>query len=246
MRFDVITLFPEMIETYCSTSIIGRAKKQDIINVNTINPRDFTSDKHKTVDDTPYGGGAGMVLICNPVFSAVESVKKLDNSVTVLLTPQGKPFNQEIAEEFSLKDQLIMICGHYEGFDERIREGIDLIEISIGDFVLTGGELASLCIIDSVTRLLSGALGKDESSSEDTFSSGLLEYPHYTRPPEFRGMKVPEILLSGNHQEIARWRRKQAIKRTFEKRPDLFEKFEKKELSREDRIIISELKNKQE
>ena len=247
MKYDIITLFPELIENYCSSSIIGRARKQEIISVNTINPRNFTKDKHKTVDDSPYGGGAGMVLMCEPIFSAVDSVAKLDNSVTVLLTPQGKKYNQELAEELSHKNQLILICGHYEGFDERIRQGIDLLEISLGDFVLTGGELAALCIVDSVTRLLPGALGKDESACNDTFSSGLLEYPHYTRPQEFRNMQVPEVLLSGNHQEIAKWRRKQSIMRTFERRPDLFDKFEEKILSKEDENIVNELlKSKKE
>jgi tRNA (guanine37-N1)-methyltransferase len=243
MKFDVITLFPELIETYCSSSIIGRAGKNNIISISTVNPRDFTHDRHKTVDDTPYGGGAGMVLMCDPIFSAVESVKKEENSVLVLLTPQGKPFNQDMANDFSTKDQIILMCGHYEGFDERIREGLNPVEVSIGDFVLTGGELASLCIIDSVTRLLPGALGKDESASEDTFSSGLLEYPHYTRPPEYRGMRVPEILLSGNHQEIAKWRRKQSILRTMNKRPDLFPKFLDKGLSKEDKKLSDEIKN---
>ncbi|OGH96843.1 MAG: tRNA (guanosine(37)-N1)-methyltransferase TrmD [Candidatus Melainabacteria bacterium GWF2_32_7] len=240
MKFDVITLFPDLIEDYASCSIIGRARKNNVITVNTINPRDFTHDKHRTVDDTPYGGGAGMVLMCDPIFSAIESVQKLENSCTILLTPQGKPYNQEIAHEFSQKDQLLLICGHYEGFDERIRQGLDLVEISIGDFVLTGGELAALCIVDSVTRLLPGALGKVESAFDDTFSSGLLEYPQYTRPPEYRGMTVPEVLLSGNHKEIDKWRRKQAIIRTMEKRPDLFEKFVQKGISKEDKLIIDE------
>ncbi|MFH0701962.1 MAG: tRNA (guanosine(37)-N1)-methyltransferase TrmD [bacterium] len=227
MKFDIITLFPDIIKTYCSLSIIGKAKKQNIISVNTINPRDFTKNKHKTVDDTPYGGGAGMVLMCEPIFAALESVEKQSNSLVILLTPQGRTFNKDMAHEFSLKNQLIMLCGHYEGFDERIRQGLDLIEISIGDFVLTGGELAALCMVDSVTRLLPGALGKEESALNDSFSSGLLEYPQYTRPPEFRGMKVPEVLLSGNHKKIAKWRQEQAIIRTIEKRPDLFEKFKK-------------------
>lgn len=241
MKFDIITLFPELIDTYASCSIIGRARKNDIISVNTVNPREFTHDKHKTVDDTPYGGGAGMVLMCDPVFSAIESVNKLENSCTILLTPQGKTFNQDIAEELSQKDQLIMICGHYEGFDERIRQGMNLVEISIGDFVLTGGELAALCIIDSVTRLIPGSLGKDESAHYDSFSSGLLEYPQYTRPPEYKGMRVPDVLMSGNHQEIAKWRRQQAILRTYERRPDLFEKFVLQGVSKEDKILLDKL-----
>ncbi|MDD3012475.1 MAG: tRNA (guanosine(37)-N1)-methyltransferase TrmD [Candidatus Gastranaerophilales bacterium] len=241
MRFDVITLFPELIETYCSSSIIGRAQKQDLIAVNPINPRDFTSDKHRTVDDTPYGGGAGMVLMCDPIFQAVESVERQENSELIMLTPQGEIYNHETAKELSKKDQLILICGHYEGFDERIREGLKPREISIGDYVLTGGELGALAIIDSVTRLLPGTLGKDESAIHDSFFSGLLEHPHYTRPPEYREMKVPDVLLSGNHKEIDKYRRKQSIKRTYERRSDLFKIFEKSGLSKEDKIILKEL-----
>ena len=195
-----------------------------------------------------------MVLMCDPIFSSVESIEKFDNSLTILLTPQGKPFNQEIAKEFIGKDQLIMICGHYEGFDERIREGLSqihkdensVIEISIGDFVLTGGELAALSIIDSVTRLIPGSLGKDESAHYDTFASGLLEYPQYTRPAEYREMKVPEVLLSGNHQEIAKYRRAQEIIRTYRKRPDLFKKFEEKGLTKEDKQRLDEYLNHSE
>ncbi|OGI04262.1 MAG: tRNA (guanosine(37)-N1)-methyltransferase TrmD [Candidatus Melainabacteria bacterium GWF2_37_15] len=227
MKFDIITLFPEIIDNYCSFSIPGRARKQGIITVNTTNPRDFTHDVHRKVDDTPYGGGAGMVLMCPPFYDAYESVQKVENSVTLLLTPQGQPFNQEKAVEFAQKEQLIMLCGHYEGFDERIRAIPDIIEISIGDFVLTGGELPALCIIDAVTRLLPGVLGKDESSVEESFYEGLLEYPHYTRPYDFRGMKVPDVLLSGNHKKIAEWRKEQAVLRTQQKRPDLWEKYVK-------------------
>lgn len=225
MQFDVITLFPELIENYCSHSIIGRAKEQGVISVNTTNPRDFSKSKHKKVDDTPYGGGAGMVLACDPIFSAVESITTVTNHVKVLLTPQGKPYNQQIVKELGQKDQIVLICGHYEGFDERIREGLDVLEISIGDFVLTGGELPALCIIDSVSRFIEGALGKIESAHEDSFEEGLLEYPHYTRPYEYRGMKVPEILTSGHHENIAKWRKEQQIERTKERRPDLWEKY---------------------
>jgi len=246
MRFDVVTLFPELIETYCSCSIIGRAQKQDLISVNTVNPRDFTSDKHRSVDDTPYGGGAGMVLMCDPFFQSVDSVEKQENFELIMLTPQGETYNQELARELSKKDQLILICGHYEGFDERIREGLKPREISIGDYVLTGGELGALAIIDSTTRLLPGTLGKDESALHDSFSCNLLEYPHYTKPAEYRGMKVPDVLLSGNHKEIDRYRRKQSIKRTYERRPDLFKIFEKTELSKEDKIVLKELKLSQE
>lgn len=246
MKFDVITLFPELIETYCSSSIIGRAQKQKLISVNTINPRGFTKDNHKTVDDSPYGGGVGMVLMCDPIFQAVESVTKIDNCELIMLTPQGVPYNQQIVEELSLKNQLIMICGHYEGFDERIREGLKPREISIGDYVLTGGELGALTIIDSVTRLLPGTLGKDESAEFDSFSNYLIEHPHYTRPYEYRNMKVPDVLLSGNHKEIEKYRKKQSIKRTFERRPDLYKKFEKSYLSKEDIAILSEIKSELE
>jgi len=241
MKFDVLTLFPEIIENYCSASVIGRAFKQEIISVNTINPREFSEDKHRKVDDSPYGGGAGMVLACQPFYSAYESVQKLENSASIIFTPQGKPFNQRTAENLSLKKQLIMVCGHYEGYDERIRQIPDLVEISIGDFVLTGGELAALCVIDSVTRLLPGGIGKEKSAEEDSFSEGLLEYPHYTRPYDFRGMTVPDILLSGNHKEIVKWQKKQAILRTQAKRPDLFEKFMQREHTKEEKIILKEL-----
>lgn len=228
MKFEIITLFPEIIENYCSFSIPARAQKNGIISVNTLNPRNFTHDKHKKVDDTPYGGGAGMVLMCQPFYDSYETVSRAENSATLLLTPQGDVFNQKKAQELSKRDQIIMICGHYEGFDERIREIPGITEISIGDFILTGGELASLCIIDAVTRLLPGALGKDESVHEESFTEDLLEYPHYTRPYDFRGKKVPDILLSGNHKEIEKWRKEQALERTKEKRPDLYEKYYKK------------------
>ncbi len=228
MKFDIITLFPEIITGYCSFSIPARAKKKGIISVDTINPRDFTRDRHKKADDTPYGGGAGMVLMCQPFYDAYDSIPKTENMASIILTPQGEVFNQAKAEQLAQKDQIVMMCGHYEGFDERIRQIPGLIEISIGDFVLTGGELAALCIIDAVTRLLPGALGKDESVLEESFSEGLLEYPHYTKPYDFRGMKVPDILLSGNHQEIAKWRKEQALARTKVKRPDLYEKYLKK------------------
>lgn len=241
MKFDVLTLFPEIINNYCSASVIGRALKQEIVSVNTINPRDFSADKHKKVDDTPYGGGAGMVLACQPFYDAYESVEKLENTASIIFTPQGNPFNQKIAEDLSIKEQLVMICGHYEGYDERIRQIPELIEISLGDFVLTGGELAGLCVIDAVTRLIPGGIGKEESAEDDSFSKDLLEYPHYTRPYDFRGMKVPEVLLSGNHNEIAKWRKKQAILRTQIKRPDLFEKFMNKVHTKEEKNILKEL-----
>lgn len=224
MRYDVITLFSGIIEDYCSYSIMKRGIEKGIISVNTINPRDFTHDKHKRVDDTPYGGSSGMVLMAPPVFEAYESIERLPNSEFIMLTPQGEPYNQKIACELSSKDQLILLCGRYEGFDERIRLGLKPREISLGDYVLTGGELGALCIMDSVSRHLEGFLNKEESSLNDSFSDelkGRLEHPQYTRPQEYRGMRVPEVLLNGNHAEIAKFRREQQILRTKIRRPDL-------------------------
>ena len=225
MRFDVITLFPEMIIDYCSQSIIKRAIEASVIYLNTVNPRDFTLDKHKKVDDTPYGGGAGMVLMAQPYVDAYESIEKFEKTKTIMLTPQGQPLNEEKVNELSQYDQLIMLCGHYEGFDERIRDIIQPEEISLGDFVLTGGELPALCVIDSVSRKIDGTLGKIESAEEDSFANGLLEYPHYTKPREYRGLKVPEVLLNGNHAEIEKFRYEQQIERTKSRRPDLYERF---------------------
>ena len=221
MRFDVLTLFPEMIETNFEYSIMKRAVDAGIIEINTVNPRDYTHNKHRKVDDTPYGGGAGMVLMPQPYVDAYDAVEKIANSCTVMLTPQGEPFNNKICAELAGYEQLILLCGHYEGFDERIREIIKPREISIGDFVLTGGELPALCIIDSVSRRLEGTLGKIESMEDDSFSDGLLEYPQYTKPRDFRGYKVPEVLLNGNHKEIEEFRHQQKIERTKLRRPDL-------------------------
>ena len=225
MRFDVLTLFPEIIESYCSESIMKRATESGIFTVNTINPRDFTLDKHKKVDDTPYGGGAGMVLMAQPYVDAYESIEKTQNSITIMLTPQGKPLNTELIKEFTNYDQIIMLCGHYEGFDERIRDIIKPVEISLGDFVLTGGELPALCVIDSVSRHIEGTLGHAESAEDDTFSNGLIEYPHYTKPRIYRGLEVPEVLLNGNHKDIANFRLEKSIERTKQKRPDLYQKY---------------------
>lgn len=226
MRFDVMTLFPEMIENYCSFSILKRAVESGVISVNTINPRDFTLDKHKKVDDTPYGGGAGMVLMVQPYVDAYESIIRLENSITVMLSPQGEPLNDSIVDGLAKAGQIILMCGHYEGFDERIRDIIKPREISIGDFVLTGGELPALCLIDAVSRKVEGTLGKIESADEDSFSNGLLEYPHYTKPREYRGLKVPDVLLNGNHKEIAEFRFNMSLERTKKKRPDLYERYE--------------------
>ena len=206
MNFDVMTLFPEMIGSYCSFSILKRAVESGVISVNTINPRDFTLDKHKKVDDTPYGGGAGMVLMAQPYVDAYESIKQGENTITVMLSPQGQPLTDSVVNELAKYDQIILMCGHYEGFDERIRDIIKPREISLGDFVLTGGELPALCLIDAVSRKVEGTLGKIESADEDSFSNGLLEYPHYTKPREYRGLKVPEVLLNGNHKEITNGR----------------------------------------
>ena len=225
MRFDVLTLFPEFIQSYCEFSIMKRAKDGDDIALNTVNPRDFTEDKHKKVDDTPYGGGAGMVLMPQPYIDAYDSVEKLENSITVMLSPQGEPLSEKLVLDLAKYDQIVMLCGHYEGFDERIREIIKPKEISIGDFVLTGGELPALCLMDAVSRKIEGTLGKIESAHDDSFSNGLLEYPHYTKPRDFRGYKVPEVLLNGNHKEINEFRLAQQLERTKIRRPDLYEKY---------------------
>ena len=225
MRFDVLTLFPEIIESYCNVSIMKRAKEGDVYSLNTINPRDFILDKHNKVDDTPYGGGAGMVLMPQPYIDAYDSVEKLENSITIMLSPQGEPLNEKLVLDLAQYDQIIMLCGHYEGFDERIREIIKPKEISLGDFVLTGGELPALCLLDSVSRKLNGTLGKIQSAEDDSFSNGLLEYPQYTKPRDFRGYKVPEVLLNGNHKEINEFRQNQQIERTKLRRPDLYEKW---------------------
>lgn len=227
MRFDVLTLFPDLIQSHMDFSIMKRASDEGIISVNTVNPRDYTLDKHKKVDDTPYGGGAGMVLMPQPYIDAYEGVNKLDNSTTLMMTPQGEPFTDKISNELAEYEQIIILCGHYEGFDERIREIIKPREISIGDFVLTGGELPALCVIDSVSRKIEGTLGKIESAHDDSFSDGLLEYPQYTKPRNFRGYEVPEVLLNGNHKLIEEFRMEQKIIRTKAKRPDLWNKYNK-------------------
>ena len=225
MRFDVLTLFPEMIQEACSHSIMKRAVESDIISINTVNPRDYTLDKHKKVDDTPYGGGAGMVLMAQPYVDAYESIEKSEKSITLMMSPQGQTFDNKLCREFAEYEQIVILCGHYEGFDERIRDIIKPKEVSIGDFVLTGGELPALCIIDSISRKLDGTLGKIESMEEDSFENGLLEYPQYTKPREYRGLKVPDVLLNGNHALIAEYRHEEQLKRTKERRPDLYEKY---------------------
>lgn len=238
MRFDVLTLFPETVVNACNFSILKRAANENFIEINVVNPRDYTLDKHKKVDDTPYGGGAGMLLACQPYLDALKSVQKLASSKTIVMSPKGKTFNQEMAKDFANLDQLIIICGHYEGFDERIIEKSQAEEISIGDFVMTGGEFPALCVMDSVSRLVKGVLGDDESFEYDSHYDGLLEHPHYTKPREYDGLAVPEILLSGNHEKIKEWRRVQQFIVTKQKRPDLFEKFLQTELSKSDLKLL--------
>ena len=225
MRFDVLTLFPEMIEQFSNFSIMKRANENGVFELNVINPRDYTEDKHKKVDDTPYGGGAGMVLMAQPYVDAYESIDAAENTITIMMSPQGEPLTDKIVNELAVFDQIIILCGHYEGYDERIREIIRPREISLGDFVLTGGELPALCLMDAVSRKLDGTLGKIESAEEDSFSNGLLEYPHYTKPREYRGLKVPDVLLNGNHKMIDEFRYQESLRRTKERRPDLYEKF---------------------
>ena len=229
MRFDVLTLFPELIESHMDFSIMKRSSDEGIIEVVTHNPRDYTLDKHKKVDDTPYGGGAGMVLMPQPYVDCYEAVNIKGNSITLMMTPQGEPFTDELSDELAKYEQIIILCGHYEGYDERIREIIKPREVSIGDFVLTGGELPALCIIDSVSRKIEGTLGKIESAHDDSFSDGLLEYPQYTKPRNFRGLEVPEVLLNGNHKLIEEYRKKKKIIRTKKKRPDLYKKWKKQQ-----------------
>lgn len=221
MKIDILTLFPEMYDGFLNTSIIGRAIKNKQVIINVHNIRDYSKDPHKKVDDYGYGGGAGMVLMPQPIFDAIDDIKD-DDSYIILLTPQGKTYNQKCAYELSNKKHLIIICGHYEGYDERIRSLAD-IEYSIGDYVLTGGELASMVISDSVTRLLDGVIEK-ESHEKESFNNNLLDYPVYTHPANYRGMEVPDVLLSGHHENINKWRSDEQIKRTQERRPDLLEK----------------------
>lgn len=223
MLIDIITIFPQMFQGPFSESLIKRAIDRGVVAINIHNLRDFTRDRHRTVDDYPYGGGPGMVMKPGPIFEAVEAIKGDGEAETILLTPAGELFNQQIAKELAAREHLIFICGHYEGVDERVREGLVHRELSIGDYVLTGGELAAMVVVDAVVRLMPGVLGSAESLTEESFSSELLEYPQYTRPEEFRGLRVPDVLLSGNHEDVARWRREQAVRRTFLKRPELLE-----------------------
>jgi len=225
MRIDVLTLFPEMFEPYLASSIVGRAVARGIVSIRCTSFRDFACDRHRSVDDRPFGGGPGMVLMCPPVFDALEHVEAQSEtkSLRILLTPQGEKLTQSVVAELAQAPRLVLLCGHYEGFDDRIRTGIAAREISIGDYVLSGGEPAAMVLIDAVVRLLPGALGDEASAADESFADGTLEYPQFTRPREFRGMGVPEVLLSGDHGRIAAWRREQSLERTLERRPDLLE-----------------------
>lgn len=241
MIFEILTLFPEMFDSYLATSILGRAIAQGNIQVRCHNIRDFTTDKHRMTDDAPYGGGSGMVMKPEPLVRGLEAVQGTDETRArvILLSPQGRLFDQKLARELSRLPRLIMVCGKYEGVDERVRVlGVDE-EISIGDYILTGGELAAMVILEATARLLPGVLGDEGSTQEESFEEGLLEYPHYTRPREFMGCQVPDVLLSGNHQEIAAWRRRKAIEGTFEKRPDLLGSAN---LTEEDRECLERIK----
>ncbi|HLH61406.1 MAG TPA: tRNA (guanosine(37)-N1)-methyltransferase TrmD [Ktedonobacteraceae bacterium] len=224
MHFDIFTLFPDMFQGPFSESILKRAQERGLLSIALYNIRDATTDKHHIVDDYPYGGGAGMVMKPEPLFAAVEAVYA--GGPIILLTPQGRLFNQRIARALSQEPRVTLICGHYEGIDERVLQHLVTDEISIGDYVLTGGELAAMVVVDATSRLIPGVLNSEESTLEESHSGNLLEYPHYTRPPEFRGWKVPDVLLSGNHAEIAKWRRKESLRRTKQRRPDLFAKLD--------------------
>ena len=231
MRIDVLTLFPEMFDSPLSHSILRRARERNIVKIVLSNIRDFATDSYRKVDDKPYGGGAGMVMMPGPMFDCVEHAQAQTEPPgrVILLTPQGTPLSQDKVVELSQQPRLILIAGRYEGFDERIRTGLNAEPISIGDFVLSGGELAAMVLIDAVVRMIPGALGDDDSAADDSFCNGLLEYPQYTRPEEFRGMKVPDILLSGDHGKIEKWRKEQSIKRTEQWRPDIYEKYRQAE-----------------
>jgi tRNA (guanine37-N1)-methyltransferase len=242
MRIDILTLFPQVFEAQFNTGIFKRAIDNGLVNINLVNIRDYTHDKHHTADDYPYGGGAGMVMKPEPIFEAVETIKAgLDNEdrlPVILLTPQGRLFSHKIAKELSQYAHMILVCGHYEGIDERVVEHLATDTISIGDYVLTGGEIPAMVIADAVLRLIPGVLGSEESPLDDSHATGLLEYPQYTRPAEFRGWEVPEVLLSGNHAQIAKWRREQIIKRTLEKRPELLDKAD---LGQEDKRLVERI-----
>jgi tRNA (guanine37-N1)-methyltransferase len=241
MHFDIFTLFPAMFQGPFTESILKRAQERDLLSIALHNIRDATTDKHHIIDDYPYGGGAGMVMKPDPIFTAIEAVHQ--GGPVIYLTPQGRLFNQQIAHELAQESRITLLCGHYEGIDERVCQHLVTDEISIGDYVLTGGELAAMVVVDAVSRLLPGVLAA-ESTQEESHGNNMLEYPHYTRPPEFRGWPVPDVLLSGHHEQIARWRRKEALRRTRERRPDLFAKLDLS--SKQDQKILKELNEKEQ
>lgn len=222
MKFHILTLFPEMFSGVLSLGVTGRAVESGLLEVSLYNIRDYATDRHRTVDDAPYGGGAGMVMKVEPIARCIEAVRKsVPDARLLLASPGGKPFNQKMASELAAEGEVIILCGRYEGMDERVKELFSATEFSIGDYVMTGGELAAMVLVDTVGRLVPGVLGSEESAGEESFSDGLLEYPHYTRPPEFRGLKVPDMLLSGNHREIAKWRRARSLQKTGLIRPEM-------------------------
>ncbi len=239
MRFDIITLFPEFFKNVFSSGILGKALEKGFIEVRVYDLRDFAEGKHKQVDDRPFGGGEGMVLKPEPIFTAVEKIRNGEEIPVLLLSPQGERFDSHLAERLATQSRLILICGRYEGVDERVIENLITKEISIGDYVLTGGEPAAVVVVDAISRFVPGVVGKLESVRKDSFFDGLLDFPHYTRPREFRGMRVPEVLFSGNHAEINKWRRMKAIEKTWERRPDLLKR---RKLSPEEMKILKEIK----
>jgi tRNA (guanine37-N1)-methyltransferase len=243
MKFDVLTIFPEIFDVVLGSSIIGRAQENGIISVRSHNIRDYTTDKHKKTDDYPYGGGNGLVMLAQPIFDAYAAITEgLEyKPYFIYMSPQGKPLNQKLVEELAVHEHIVILCGHYEGVDERVIEGLVDTEVSIGDYVLTGGELPAMVLIDAISRSIPGVLSNEESYSDESHKGGVLEYPQYTRPYDFRGMKVPDILLSGHHANITKWRRMQSLKRTREKRPDLFEKLE---LTKEDLKLLEQDQDK--
>lgn len=239
MKISVLTTFPEMVAPMLDSSILGRAQKNGILDIEIINIRDFADNKHHNTDDYPFGGGVGMLMMAQPIFSAFESIKT-ENSYSIYLSPQGDTFNSDMAKTFSSKEHLILLCGHYEGVDQRVIDNLIDQEVSIGDYVLTGGELAAVAVIDATSRFIDGVLGSNSSAENDSFSDGLLEAPQYTRPADFNGIKVPEVLLNGNHKEIAKWQREMQLKNTLKKRPDLLKTAV---LSENDKKILEKLKN---
>jgi tRNA (guanine37-N1)-methyltransferase len=241
IRFDILSIFPEMFASPLNCSIVKRAREKGLVEIHIHNIRDYAEDRHKMTDDAPYGGGGGMVMKVEPIDRALASIlPDREGVLTILLTPQGETFSQKMAEEMSLCSRIVLLCGHYEGVDERVRDHLVDKEISMGDYILTGGELSAMVMIDAISRLIPGVLGNCESACSDSFSTGLLEYPHYTRPSDYRGWPVPEVLLSGNHREILAWRRRESLKRTYVRRPELLEKTA---LSPEDREILEDIKN---